>query len=194
MKIVIIDYGAGNTQSVMFALQRLGITPVLSNEQVEIEQADKVIFPGVGHAAQAMNALREANLVTTIQNLRQPVFGICLGMQLMCQSTEEGNEKGLGIFDAEVKKFVGRQKIPHMGWNEIQFSQSNPLFRNVEMNTNTYFVHSFYAEITDETIATTNYILPFSACMQKANFIGCQFHPEKSGLAGQQILENFIKI
>lgn len=192
-KIAIIDYGAGNIQSVLFALERLGVEANLTNNPEEIKAAEKVIFPGVGHATPALNALKKTGLDQLIPQLKQPVLGVCLGMQLMCRFSQENNEEALGIFDVDVKKFPANEKVPHMGWNSIEVKE-NPLVKNIQDNSYFYFVHSYYAELGKETIATTHYGLPFSAALQKDNFYGCQFHPEKSGGVGQKILENFIKL
>ena len=192
-KIAIIDYGAGNIQSVLFALERLGVEANLTNNPEEIKAAEKVIFPGVGHATPALNALKKTGLDQLIPQLKQPVLGVCLGMQLMCRFSEENNEEALGIFNVDVKKFPANEKVPHMGWNSIEVKE-NPLVKDIQDNSYFYFVHSYYAELGKETIATTQYGLPFSAALQKDNFYGCQFHPEKSGGVGQKILENFIKL
>ncbi|MCV9933839.1 imidazole glycerol phosphate synthase subunit HisH [Flavobacterium sp. LS1R47] len=193
MKIVIINYGAGNIQSIMFAIERLGFKATLSNNRNEILSADKVIFPGVGEASSAMEKLIESGLYTLIPNLKQPVLGICLGMQLMCKSTEEGNTSGLGIFDVDVIKFAPILKVPQMGWNTIYNLQS-PLFTEINENEYMYLVHSFYAPLCKETIATTNYGVEYASALQKNNFYGTQFHPEKSGAIGEQILRNFLNI
>jgi len=193
MNIVIIDYGAGNIQSIQFALERLGFVGVLSNDWNVIQKADKVIFPGVGEASSAMKKLKESGLDELIPTLKQPVLGICLGMQLLCNSTEEGNTKGLGIFDVEVVKFSSKVKVPQMGWNTIYNLQS-PLFKGINENEFMYLVHSFYAKNCNETIATTNYEVEYSSALQKNNFYGVQFHPEKSGLFGEQILKNFLNL
>ena len=193
MKLVIIDYGAGNIKSIQFAFKRLGIDAVLSNNIDEIRNADKVIFPGVGEASSAMKMLRESELDTIIPTLRQPVLGICLGMQLMCNSSEEGNTKGLGIFNVEVKRFSNEVKVPQMGWNVISDLQSD-LFKGIKENEFMYLVHSFYAEQCDEMIAKTDYNIEYASALQKDNFYGVQFHPEKSGLTGSKILENFLKL
>lgn len=193
MKIVIIDYGAGNIQSIKFALQRLGYEAVLSKDAEEIMAADKVIFPGVGEASSAMKKLRESKLDKIIPTLKQPVLGICLGMQLMCHSSEEGNTQGLGIFDVDVVKFSKDVKVPQIGWNQITNLRSD-LFKNVKEKEHIYLVHSFYAPLCEETIATAEYGLEYSAALKKNNFYGTQFHPEKSSEVGEQILRNFIEI
>lgn len=191
-ELVIIDYGAGNIQSIQFALERLGCTSVLSSDKAEIEQADKVIFPGVGHAESAMEKLKETGLHKVIPNLRQPVLGICLGMQLMCKHTEEGPTKGLGIFDVDIKHFKSNQKVPHMGWNLIKNLKSG-LFEGLPEQTYMYFVHSYYAPTNLKSIANTHYSINFCAALQKNNFFGVQFHPEKSGVWGERILKNFLE-
>ena len=194
MKLVIINYGAGNIKSLQFAFQRLGVEAILSNEVAEIRKADKVIFPGVGEASSAMSKLIESGLHTLIPTLKQPVLGICLGMQLMCNSSEEGNTKGLGIFDVDVLKFdTTKVKVPQIGWNQITEFE-NDLFKNVSNNSFMYLVHSFYAPISKETIATTNYQVNYSSALQKDNFYGVQFHPEKSAADGEQILKNFLAL
>ncbi|OQD42890.1 imidazole glycerol phosphate synthase subunit HisH [Croceivirga radicis] len=192
MSLVIIDYGAGNIQSIKFAFQRLGVSAVLSNDPEVIRKAEKVIFPGVGEASSAMRKLRESGLDTVIPTLKQPVLGICLGMQLMCNASEEGNTKGLGIFDVDVIKFDSNVKVPQIGWNKIENLQS-PLFKNLE-NDFIYLVHSFYAPKCEETIATCTYGLEYAAALAKDNFYGVQFHPEKSGQYGAQILNNFLSL
>lgn len=193
MKIVIIDYGAGNIQSIKFAFQRLGHEAVLSHDAQEIQQADKVIFPGVGEASSAMNKLKISGLDMVIPKLEQPVLGICLGMQLMCRSSEEGETKGLGIFDTEVIKFSKRVKVPQIGWNQISNLKSK-LFEKVEEKEHIYLVHSFYAPLCEETIAESFYELSYSAALQKDNFYGTQFHPEKSSTVGERILMNFLEV
>ena len=193
MKIVIINYGAGNIQSIMFAIERLGFKAILSNNPKEILAADKVIFPGVGEASSAMAKLRESGLDSLIPKLQQPVLGICLGMQLMCNSSEEGNTKGLGIFNVDVVKFTSKVKVPQMGWNQI-YDLKSDLFKGISENEFMYLVHSFYAPNCDEAIATTDYELEYASALQKDNFYGTQFHPEKSGAVGEKILENFLKI
>jgi glutamine amidotransferase len=191
MNIVIIDYGAGNIQSIQFALERVGFKGVLSKDWIEIQKADKVIFPGVGEASSAMKKLKESGLDKLIPTLKQPVLGICLGMQLLCNSTEEGNTKGLGIFDVDVVKFSSKVKVPQMGWNTI-YNLKSPLFEGIKENEFMYLVHSYYAKKSKETIATTNYEVEYSSAVQKNNFYGVQFHPEKSGVFGEQILKNFL--
>ena len=193
MKLVIINYGAGNIKSIQFAFKRLGVDAVLSNNAEEIKAADKVIFPGVGEAKSAMLMLKSTGLDTLIPNLTQPVLGICLGMQLMCKSSEEGNTKGLGIFNVDVKRFSNQVKVPQMGWNTISELKS-PLFKGIKENEFMYLVHSFYAESCNEQIATTNYELHYASALQKDNFYGVQFHPEKSSVAGEQILKNFLEL
>nr|WP_315165448.1 imidazole glycerol phosphate synthase subunit HisH [uncultured Flavobacterium sp.] len=193
MKIVIINYGAGNIQSIMFAIERLGFHAVLSNNPDEIKAADKVIFPGVGEASYAMKMLQESGLDTLIPTLKQPVLGICLGMQLMCNKSEEGNTKGLGIFDVDVIKFTSKVKVPQMGWNQIYNLKSN-LFKGINENEYMYLVHSYYAPDCAESIATTNYEVEYASALENGNFYGTQFHPEKSGDIGEQILGNFLKL
>lgn len=196
MKLVIVKYNAGNIQSVLFALERIGVEAIVTDEVEQITTADKVIFPGVGEASTAMNYLRGRKLDEVIKNLKQPVLGVCLGMQLMCAYSEENETACLGIFEEQVKKFAAPPtaenfKIPQIGWNNIYHLKSN-LFSNVKDGSYCYFVHSYYASLGDHTIATTNYTQPFSAALRKNNFYGVQFHPEKSADAGQQILKNFI--
>ena len=193
MKIVIINYGAGNIQSIMFAIERLGYKAVLSNNPDEIKAADKVIFPGVGEASYAMKMLQESGLDALIPTLKQPVFGICLGMQLMCNHSEEGDTKGLGIFDVDVVKFSSKVKVPQMGWNTI-YNLKSDLFKGIAENEYMYLVHSYYAPLCAETIATTFYELKYSSALENDNFYGTQFHPEKSGDIGEKILENFLKL
>ncbi|MGV8945652.1 MAG: imidazole glycerol phosphate synthase subunit HisH [Lutibacter sp.] len=189
--IVIINYGAGNIQSIKFAIQRLGYEAVLSNNIEEIKAADKVIFPGVGEASSAMEKLKSTGLDKLIPTLKQPVLGICLGMQLMCNYCEEGNTQGLGIFDVDVVKFSNKVKVPQIGWNEI-FNLKSPLFKGISENEFMYLVHSFYAPICVETIATTYYEVAYSSALAHNNFYGTQFHPEKSGDIGARILKNFL--
>lgn len=193
MKLLIIDYGAGNIKSIQFAFKRLGINAILSNNIDEIKAADKIIFPGVGEASSAMKMLKESGLNEVIPKLKQPVLGICLGMQLMCRFSEEGDTKGLGIFDVDVKRFTNSLKVPQMGWNVI-FDLKSALFNGVKEKEFMYLVHSFYAETCDESIATTDYKISYASALQKNNFYGVQFHPEKSGTEGAKILKNFIEL
>tara|TARA_R110000787_G_scaffold32138_8_gene84953 strand:- start:9206 stop:9787 length:582 start_codon:yes stop_codon:yes gene_type:complete len=193
MKLVIINYGAGNIKSIQFAFKRLGVDAVLSCNIEEIKAADKVIFPGVGEASSAMRMLKESGLDVIIPALKQPVLGICLGMQLMCNSSEEGNTKGLGIFDVRVKRFSNEVKVPQMGWNTITNLKSK-LFEGLSDKDYMYLVHSYYAEANDNSIATTSYHISYASALQKDNFYGVQFHPEKSGKSGERILENFLNL
>ena len=193
MKLVIINYGAGNIKSIQFAFKRLGVDAILSDDAGEIINADKVIFPGVGEASSAMRKLIESGLDQVIPGLKQPVLGICLGMQLMCRSTEEGNTKGLEIFDVDVKRFSNAVKVPQMGWNSIQNLKSE-LFNGISVNAYMYLVHSFYAEDTTKSIATSFYQKKYATALQKNNFYGVQFHPEKSGKVGERILQNFLNL
>lgn len=196
MSVVIIKYNAGNIFSVDSALKRLGVDAIVSDDENLIAQADKVIFPGVGEASTTMRYLREKGLDTVIKQLTQPVLGICLGMQLMCTHSEEGDTDCLGIFDTNVKRFVAQRhedKIPHMGWNTITDLNSN-LFEPSLENEYVYFVHSFYVPVNDFSSAITDYVQPFSAALHKDNFYATQFHPEKSGSVGEQILTNFLKL
>jgi glutamine amidotransferase len=193
MKITIIDYGAGNIQSIQFALNRLGYKGILTNNSDEIRTADKIIFPGVGEASSAMKKLKDSGLDKLIPNLTQPVLGICLGMQLMCNQTEEGNTKGLGIFDTNVIKFSNDVKVPQMGWNSIYDLQS-PLFQGINEGEFMYLVHSFYAPLTEKTISTTSYNQKYSSALKHNNFYGVQFHPEKSGILGEKLIQNFLNL
>jgi len=193
MKVVLIDYGAGNTKSVQYALQRLGVETVLTNNPELIQKADKVIFPGVGHANSAMEKLEQSGLNKLIPNLKQPFLGICLGMQLMCKYSEEGATKGLGIFDLNVLKFGNDNKIPQIGWNTI-VDLNSEIFHELNENEYMYFVHSYYVPIASETIAKAKYGVIYSAALKKNNFYGCQFHPEKSGDKGELILKNFLAL
>jgi glutamine amidotransferase len=196
--IAIIKYNAGNVQSVQYALQRLGAESVVTDDAAIIRNADKVIFPGVGHAAPAMQYLNERGLDKLITSLQQPVLGICLGLQLMCKHSEEGDTKCLGIFGEDVKLFIPSSKeenikVPQIGWNSI-YNYKSVLFNGLADAAYVYAVHSYYAALGNETIATTNYIFPYSAALQKNNFYAVQFHPEKSGTVGATILKNFISI
>jgi len=195
LNLVIIDYNAGNTQSVIFALNRLGIDPLLTDRPEWIQKADKVIFPGVGEASTTMAFLKEKKLDRLIPDLRQPVLGICLGMQLMCAHSEENDTTCMGIFEEKVKRFRPQkgEKVPHMGWNKIH-SLKGGIFDTGLEGERVYFVHSFYVEKSDHTAAITDYCIPFSAALQKNNFYATQFHPEKSGKVGAKILNNFIDL
>ncbi|WP_203295700.1 imidazole glycerol phosphate synthase subunit HisH [Luteirhabdus pelagi] len=192
-EIVIIDYGAGNVKSLEFAFNRLGKEVVVTNNPAIIKNAEKVIFPGVGHAGSAMQKLKEASLQTLIPNLKQPVLGICLGMQLLCSKTAEDDVKGLGVFDVEVKRFTPEVKVPQMGWNTVSNLKS-PLFKKIEENSYMYLVHSYYAPICKQTIASSEYGGVYSTALQNENFYGVQFHPEKSGKVGAQLVQNFIDL
>ena len=193
MKLVIINYGAGNIKSIQFAFKRLGVDAILSSDAEEIKAADKVIFPGVGEASSAMKMLKESKLDRIIPQLKKPVLGICLGMQLMCNQTDEGNTKGLEIFDVNVKRFSNKVKVPQMGWNTITNLESN-LFEGISDKDYMYLVHSFYAEENENSIATTDYEISYASALQKDNFYGVQFHPEKSGKSGERILQNFLNL
>ena len=194
MKVAVVKYNAGNIQSVMNALRRVGVDPVLTDNPVELRKADRVIFPGQGEASHAMEYLQTHGLDQVIKSLTQPVLGICIGQQLMCEHSEEGNVDCLGIFPAQVLRFHPQkheQKVPHMGWNQLENVQ-DPLLEGINEGVFVYFVHSFYVPTTDYTIATTNHILSFSSAMRKGNFMATQFHPEKSGSVGERILTNFL--
>lgn len=196
MKVAIIKYNAGNIYSVDYALKRLGVEPVITDDPGLIRSAEKVIFPGVGEALSTMTYLKEHKLDVLIRDLKQPVLGICLGMQLMCRFSEEGDTPCLGIFDTDVKKFIPQKhedKVPHMGWNKL-IAPKGKLFTAGQEGQFVYFVHSYYVPVNEHTIATTEYILPFSASLNKDNFYATQFHPEKSGDVGEVILNNFLKL
>ena len=196
MKVAVVKYNAGNIRSVDYALKQLGVEAVITADKEELQSADKVIFPGVGEAETTMNHLMATGLDELIKNLRQPVFGICLGMQLMCRYSEEGEVDCLNIFDVDVKRFVPQKhedKVPHMGWNTIGKTNSK-LFEGFTEEEFVYFVHSFYVPTCEFTAATTDYIHPFSAALHKDNFYATQFHPEKSGKTGEKILTNFLNL
>lgn len=196
MDVAIVKYNAGNIRSVINGLKRLGIQPILTDDAEQLTKADRVLFPGQGEAKTAMDYLREHRLDEVIRNLTQPVLGICVGQQLLCRHSEEGDTDCIGIFDAEVKRFCPTRhedKVPAMGWNEITDLKSE-LYRGFEHSEFVYFVHSYYVPVCDWTIATTDYIQPYSASMHKDNFYTCQFHPEKSGTVGERILKNFMDI
>lgn len=196
MSVAIVKYNAGNVYSVIHALQRLGVDPLLTDRPEELASAEKVLFPGQGEASHAMQYLREHGLDKVIYSLRQPILGICIGQQLMCRHSEEGDTDCLGIFDAPVLRFRPKrneQKVPHMGWNSITDTKS-PLFKGIGDEEYVYFVHSFYVPVNKQTIAATDYILPFSAALHKDNFYATQFHPEKSGSIGEHILKNFLEL
>lgn len=192
--IAIIKYNAGNVQSVQYALQRIGVESVVTDDETVIRGSDKVIFPGVGHAQSAMQYLREKELDKLIISLQQPLLGICLGLQLLCKHSEEGDTECLNIFDEEIKLFSSPVlKVPQIGWNTI-YNYKSELFKGLKDEAFVYTVHSYYATLGDTTTATTDYVLPFSAALQKNNFYAVQFHPEKSGSVGETILKNFIQI
>jgi glutamine amidotransferase len=202
MQVAIVKYNAGNIYSVVNALRRMGIEPLLTDDAEKLKAADCVFFPGQGHAAEAMEYLKARRLDEVIRELKQPVFGICVGQQLLCKHSEEGDVDCIGIFNAEVKRFQPEKhedKVPCMGWNELELTVDsgqlvNPILKNLGEHPYVYFVHSYYVPVCQETIATANYILPYSASMHKDNFYTCQFHPEKSGKVGEQILRNFLAI
>jgi len=193
MKLAVVKYNAGNIESVSNALLRIGVTPIVSDDPETLRSADKIIFPGVGEASSAMAYLKQRRLDEVLKDLTQPFLGICFGMQLMCRYSEEGDTPCLGIFDVDVKKFPPEDKVPHIGWNTISQYKS-PLLANVGNDEYMYFVHSYYAEVCSDTSAVCEYIVPFSAGLQKDNFHAFQFHPEKSGDIGEKIIKNFIEL
>lgn len=193
MKLSIINYGAGNIKSIQFAFKRLGFEASLTHDPDEIMKSDKVIFPGVGEASSAMSMLQSSGLNTLIPKLKQPVLGICLGMQLMCNHTEEGDTTGLGIFNTNVKRFSDKVKVPQMGWNTINNLKSK-LFKEIQEGDYMYLVHSYYAEKCAEAIAISDYEMEYASALDKDNFFGVQFHPEKSGKVGEQLLQNFLDL
>ena len=207
MQVAIVKYNAGNIYSVVNALRRMSIEPLLTDDAEELKKADKVLFPGQGHAGEAMEYLRARRLDEVIRDLKQPVFGICVGQQLLCRHSEEGNTDCIGIFDAEVRRFQPQRhedKVPCMGWNVIRGERrevsgernewTSPLFKGLGDNPYVYFVHSYYVPLCNDTIAVADYILPYSASMYRDNFYACQFHPEKSGKVGEKILQNFLEL
>ena len=196
MNVAIVKYNAGNVYSVENALRRMGIDPLLTDDAEALRKADRVFFPGQGHAGEAMEYLKARRLDEVIRDLKQPVFGICVGQQLLCKHSEEGDTDCIGIFDEEVKRFQPKNhedKVPCMGWNQL-YDIKSPLFNGLDDGDYVYFVHSFFVPVCAETIATADYILPYSASMQKDNFYTCQFHPEKSGKVGERILKNFLEL
>ena len=198
MKVAVIKYNSGNVQSVLYALERLGANAELSDDPSVIKAADKVIFPGQGEASSAMKYLKERKLDQLIKEIRQPFLGVCLGLQLLCDHSEENDTACLGVFPVRVKKFIPENsqefKVPHVGWNELENLSNNPLLKGLSSNPFVYYVHSFYAELAPETIASTHYIHDFSAMLHRDNYYAIQAHPEKSGLIGEKLLENFLKI
>ena len=196
MKVAVVKYNAGNIYSVIHALQRMGVTPVLTDNPQELMTADKVLFPGQGEASNAMQYLRQHGLDWVIKDLKQPILGICIGQQLMCRHSEEGDVDTLGIFDVPVLRFrptLHEDKVPHMGWTQLEKLRS-PLMQNIEEGEYAYFVHSYYVPLCEHTIATTQYVAPFSAALQRNNFYATQFHPEKSGSVGERIIQNFLDL
>ncbi|GAA5039121.1 imidazole glycerol phosphate synthase subunit HisH [Marivirga lumbricoides] len=191
MKIAIIKYNAGNIKSVLLALKRLGIEGFLTDDPQEILAADKVIFPGQGEAKSAMRYLKERGLDEVIRSIKNPFLGICLGLQLLCKHSEEGDTECLGIFDSDVKKFPDQLKVPHMGWNTLSKS-ADPIFKEIQFPAYFYFVHSYYATVSEQTLSQTDYMLPFSTVLKKDNFYAIQPHPEKSAEEGEQFLNNFL--
>lgn len=198
MKVAVIKYNSGNVQSVLYALERLGANAELTDDPEKIKAADKVIFPGQGEASTAMKYLKSRNLDQLIKELKQPFFGVCLGLQLLCAHSEENDTTCLGVFPVKVKKFIPENsqefKVPHVGWNELDNLSANPLLKDLPANPFVYYVHSFYAELASETIASTHYIYDFSAMLHRDNYYAIQAHPEKSGLVGEKLLENFLSL
>lgn len=198
MKIAVIKYNSGNVQSVLYALERLGVHAELTDDPEKIRAADKVIFPGQGEASTAMKYLKERKLDQLIQEIQQPFLGVCLGLQLLCEHSEENDTKCLGVFPVKVKKFIPENseefKVPHVGWNELENLADNSLLKELPSNPFVYYVHSFYAELSDLTIARTHYIYDFSAMLHRDNYYAIQAHPEKSGLVGEKLLANFLNI
>ena len=197
MKVSIVKYNAGNIFSVINAVKRLGIEPLWTDDPQELMSSDRVIFPGQGEAGNAMNYLRSRNLDQVIKDLKNPVLGICIGQQLLCQHSEESDTDCIGVFPIQVKRFqpkVHEEKVPCMGWNSLNLKGDSPLFRGLGERDYVYFVHSYYCELCENTIAEADYILPYSAALQKDNFFATQFHPEKSGVVGNKIIENFINL
>ena len=196
MKVAILKYNAGNVFSVDCALRRLGVEPIVTDNVEQLRRADKVVFPGVGEASSAMAYLRSRHLDELIRSLTQPVIGICIGQQLLCRNSEEGNTECIGVFDTSVKRFSEAPgvQVPEMGWNTIKPLVDNPLLKGIDENSYVYYVHSYYVPVFDDTIAVTDYSLPFSAAMNKYNFYATQFHPEKSGGVGELILKNFLML
>ncbi|WP_428740240.1 imidazole glycerol phosphate synthase subunit HisH [Tenacibaculum sp.] len=192
--IAIIKYNAGNIRSVQNAVNRLGYESIITDNPTKIKTASKVIFPGVGEASSAMEYLKERKLDELIVSLKQPVLGICLGLQLMCTSSEEGNTTCLGIFDTQTKQFPPKDKVPHMGWNNFSELKSSEILKDVKLEGDVYYVHGYYAEPCENTLAICNYIVPFSSIIQKDNFYAMQFHPEKSADVGEQLLKNFLEL
>ena len=201
MQVAIVKYNAGNIYSVVNALHRLGVEPLLTDDAGQLRKADRVIFPGQGEARGAMDYLRERHLDEVIRSLQQPVLGICIGQQLLCRHSEEGDTDCIGVFDVDVRRFSPtrhEEKVPCMGWNRIDAKpmedERQTLFRELGAEPYVYFVHSYYVPVCDHTAAIADYILPYSAALQKDNFYTCQFHPEKSGAVGERILRNFLEI
>jgi glutamine amidotransferase len=192
--VAIVKYNAGNIQSVLFAMERLGVQAEVTDDPEKLMAADKVIFPGVGEAASAMRYLRERKLDEVIRQLRQPVLGICLGMQLLCRHSEEGDTRCIAVFDNNVQRFTGDLKVPQIGWNLVSGKPGSALFAGLEQSAYFYFVHSYFANLGTDTLAETTYIVPFSSALQKDNFYGVQFHPEKSAAAGERLLQNFLNL